>query len=167
MTRSRNRPGNNPSRTATCTSDIPGRQVPGGIIRTMIKAIAGLSLVVLAAGCASYVVPSELSAVRLVGVSSAGVEIYRPRFIRQKGGLALEAYVMREFKGQTTTHSHVDIVFLDRAGRKIAEERANVRPADLPVHWRLPRPHHHFIHAMNPPAGTEAVEVRAHEVPHI
>lgn len=121
---------------------------------------------VLATGCASYVVPPEMAAVRLVGMSSAAVEVYRPRFIRHEGVLALEAYTTREFKGQTTVDSHVDIVYLDGAGRKLAEERANVRPHSLPAGGRLPRPHAHFIQTIKPPAGTTAVEVCAHEEPH-
>ncbi len=121
---------------------------------------------VFAAGCASYVVPPEMSAVGLVGVSTPAVEVHRPRFIRHEGVLALEAYAMREFKGQTTVDSHIDIVYLDSMGRKVAEERANVRPHSLPGGGRMPRPHAHFIQTIKPPAGTAAVEVRAHEEPH-
>lgn len=141
--------------------------VNGGFIRITMKALYCLGFgVVFAAGCASYVVPPEMSAVRLVGHSSSAVEVYRPRFIRHEGALALEAYTMREFKGQTTVDSHVDIVYLDSTGRKLAEERANVRPHSLPAGGRMPRPHAHFIQTIKPPAGTAAVEVRAHEEPH-
>ncbi|MDP3073830.1 MAG: hypothetical protein Q8N18_26330 [Opitutaceae bacterium] len=132
-----------------------------------MKAIHCITFAVVgAAGCASYNIPSQVGGVRLAGISSSAVEVYRPRFVLNEGTLALEAYAMREFKGQTSPDSHIDIVYLDGTGRKVAEERANVRPHNLPGSGRMPRPHAYFKQAINLPAGTASVEVRAHEEPH-
>lgn len=123
-------------------------------------------VVVAVAGCASYTIPLEAAGIRLVGISSPAVEVYRPRFVQHEGALAIEAYAMREFKGQTTPDSHLDLVYLDGSGRKIAEERANVRPHNLPGSTRLPRRHAYFKQTIKPPTGTASIEVRAHEEPH-
>ena len=132
-----------------------------------MKAIHCIAFAVLdVAGCASYRIPSEAANVRLVGVSSPAVEVYRPRFVLHQGALALEGYAMREFKSQTNPDSHIDIIYLDVSGRKVAEERANVRPHNLPGSGRIPRPHAYFKQAIKLPAGTASVEVRAHEERH-
>lgn len=70
----------------------------------------------------------------------------------------------REFKGEVTPDSHVDIVYRDNIGRVVADERANMHSQTLPATSRLPRPHAYFVQAIKPPAGTAAVEVRAHDV---
>lgn len=132
-----------------------------------MKAVHYFTLAVVGAtGCASYTIPSEGSNVRLVGISSPAVEVYRPRFILHEGALALEGYAMREFKGRTNPDSHIDIIYLDGMGRKVAEERANVLPHNLPGSGRMPRPHAYFKQAIKLPAGTASIEVRAHEERH-
>lgn len=119
-----------------------------------------------AVSCASHTAPAEVAGVRLVGISSTAVEVHRPRFVMREGALALEAYVLREFKGRTNPDSHIDIVYLDGTGRKLAEQRASVKPHSLPASGRMPRPHAYFRQAIELPPGTVSVEVRAHEEPH-
>jgi hypothetical protein len=132
-----------------------------------MKSFLALLLATLGvAGCASYSVPAEAGGIRLTGLSSSTMEIHRPRFLHRDGTLTLEAYVMREFKGAVTPDSHVDIVYLDNGGRVLAEERANVRPQNLPETSRPPRPHAYFVQVIKPPTDTAAVAVRAHDVSH-
>jgi hypothetical protein len=83
---------------------------------------------VILSGCASIPLPPDATSVALVAVSSSAVEVYRPRFRMKNGVLKLEAYGMREFKGETTTESHIDIVYRDASGRQLARERPDVTP---------------------------------------
>ena len=101
-------------------------------------------------GCATYTVPHEARNLTLVGASSSGVEIHRPRFRVIDGKLAVEAYVLRVFKGETTPASHVDVVYADRQGKAVLIERADVRADRLPRSTRMPRPHAYLLHAMQP-----------------
>ena len=82
------------------------------------------------------------------------------------GVLKLEAYVMREFKGETTAHSLIDIVYLDASGRQLVQERPDVTPHTLPQTMRMPRPHAYLLIPVRLTSGTAKIEVRADESVH-
>lgn len=84
----------------------------------------------------------------------------------KEGVLAVEAYVMRKFKGETTTDSHIDIVYLDASGLQLAQERPDVTPHALPQTMRVTRPHAYFLIPVRLPHGTAKIEVRADESAH-
>ena len=75
----------------------------------------------------------------------------------------LEAYALRQWKAETTADTHVDIVFLDPLGKQMRIETTNFHPRSLPKTMRLPGPHAYFLIPIAIPAGTHAIEVRAHE----
>ncbi len=119
------------------------------------------------AGCATGSMPSTVAGITFRAVPSASIEIWRPKFRMKDGELALEGYVMRQQKADTTADSHVDIVYLDAAGRELAVDTTNFSPRSLARGTRLPHPHAYFL-VRNPhvPPGTVAVEVRGHDGPH-
>lgn len=121
---------------------------------------------VILSGCVAVPLSPDAASVALVAVSSSAVEVYRPRFRMKEGVLTLEAYVMREFKGETTADSHIDIVYLDASGRQLAQERADVTPHTLPQTTRMPRPHAYLLFPVRLPSGTARIEVRADESAH-
>ncbi len=121
---------------------------------------------VLLSGCAAVSLPPDAASIALVAVSSSAVEVHRPRFRMKDGGLKLEACITREFKGETTADSHIDIVYLDASGRQLAQERSDVTPHTLPQTMRMPRPHAYLLIPVRPPSGTAKIEVRADESAH-
>lgn len=119
------------------------------------------------AGCASIPLPREVATVTLVAVSSPAIEVHRPRFLMKKGYLELEAYVLRQWKAETTADSHVDLVFTDAVGRELFVDTANFHPRSLPKTIRLPHPHAYLrVPITNVPPGTAVIEVRGHDGPH-
>ncbi len=121
---------------------------------------------VILSGCAAVPLPPDAASVALVAVSSSAVEVYRPRFRMKEGVLTLEAYIMREFKGETTADSHIDIVYLDAFGRQLSQERPDLTPHTLPQTMRMPRPHAYLLFPVRLPNGTAKIEVRADERVH-
>lgn len=118
------------------------------------------------AGCASVPLPPAAAGVALVPVSSASIEVHRPRFKFKDGDLKLEAYALRQWKAETTADTHIDLVFLDVAGKQLAVETTNFSPRSLPRAMRRPSPHGYMLVPITIPAGTRAIEVRAHDGAH-
>lgn len=131
-------------------------------MKTLFIMLGALGL----AGCASVPLPSEATAITLVAVPSPSVEIHRPRFRMKEGDLMLEAYALRQWKAETTSDTHVDLVFLDASGKSVAVETTNFHPRSLPQSGVRGRPHAYFLVAITIPAGTRTIEVRAHDGPH-
>ena len=115
--------------------------------------------------CASQLLPPEASTVRMVPVSSASVEIHRPRLKLHEGRLRLEAYAFRQWKAETTANTHVDFVYLDAGGKTLAVETTNFAPRSLPATARR-APVGYMLVPIALPTGTTAIEVRAHDGPH-
>lgn len=78
----------------------------------------------------------------------------------------LEAYVMRQWKAVTTADTHVDIVFMDAAGKTVAVETTNFHPRSLPQSGVRGKPHAYLLIPIKVPADTRAIEVRAHDGAH-
>ena len=117
------------------------------------------------AGCASVSLPPEAAAVSLSPLSSKAVAVEQPKLSVRNGRLALDGWVSRQYGAWTTAGSHLDIAFVDGAGREIRREVTRFAPSVLQVGagQRLqPRGHYSLpIEAM--PPGTVAIQVRAHD----
>lgn len=129
-------------------------------IPLVVIGVLGLS------SCNSVPLPPEAGTVTLVPVSSEAVGVHRPKLRMKNGGLALEAYAFRQSKAETTANTHIDIVYLDASGRQVRGERTGFSPQSLPATMRLPHPHAYMLVAIQIPAGTATIEVRAHDGPH-
>lgn len=78
----------------------------------------------------------------------------------------LEAYAFRQWKTETTADTHVDIVYSDQVGKQLGVDTTNFYPRSLPVSGVRGKPHAYFLVPVRIPAGTRAIEVRAHDGPH-
>lgn len=116
------------------------------------------------AGCASVQKPSAASGITLNPVPSQSVALYQPKLVIKDGGLVLDGWVYRQFGSATTAQTHLDVAFLDTAGRELRSEVTRFAPSALRFgghkmahrgHYTLPIP------AM--PAGTASIQVRAHD----
>ena len=125
-----------------------------------------LAAVIILSGCASVPLPPDAASVTLVPVSSNSVEIHRPRFKVKDGALKLEAYVFRQWKAETTADTHIDLVFLDAAGKALAVETTNFSPRSLPLSGVRGKRSAYLLTPVQVPTGTRALEVRAHDGPH-
>ena len=135
--------------------------------RSTMKTYLSFTLLVALAGCTSVSLPPEASTVALVPVPSKSVAVYQPRFIMVEGRLNLDGWVYRQFDAPTTATSHIDIVFLDAAGRELRGESTDFAPRDLRGGGHRMRQRGHYslpIPVM--PAGTSKIEVRAHDGAH-
>lgn len=157
---------NRARRDGTAVRDSAAANGSGG--ETQRRPALGIfaGAVLCLAGCSMGPLPTDAAGVSTVAVSSASVEIHRPRLIVKNGGLMLEAYALRQWKAETTADTHVDLVFLDSGGKILAAEMANFHPRSLPKTTRLPGPHAYLLVPMRLPPGTRAVEVRAHDGAH-
>lgn len=124
------------------------------------------------AGCATAPLPPEIAAITLVPVSSAAIDVHRPKFQMSDGWLELQGCVFRKSRAETTADSHIDLVFLDPAGGKLGVETTNFHPRSVPQTGTTTRgapaqPHACFrVTIIQLPAGTRAIEVRGHDGPH-
>ena len=125
------------------------------------------------AGCATAPLPSEITAITLVPVSSNAIIVHRPRFQMNDGWLELQGCVFRRSRAETTADSHIDLVFLDPAGAELDVEMTNFVPRSLPqtgpsTRGAQAQPRGCFrVTIVQLPAGTRAIEVRGHDGPHI
>ena len=117
------------------------------------------------AGCASVPLPPEAAAVTLDRIPSKAVAVYQPKLVVKDGRLILDGWVYRQFGVQTTAQTHIDVAFLDAAGRELRSEVTYFAPRDIRRgggHRMAPRGHYTLpIPAM--PAGTATIQVRAHD----
>lgn len=113
--------------------------------------------------CTSASLPNEVRQVVVIPVESGGLDVHRPRLLIEKSRLALEAYVFRHRKADTTADSHVDIVFLDSTGARMRVEAATFYPRSILNSIRPPRPTGYLKVPVQIPSGKAAMEVRGHE----
>ena len=106
-----------------------------------MKALLSLLGVSTLAGCASGPLPLDVANVTLVPVPSAAVEVHRPKFRIKNGDLKLEGYVFRQPNAETTADSHIDLVFLNGAGRALRVDTTSFSPRSLTRSFRMPQPH--------------------------
>jgi len=126
-----------------------------------------LGAIGLVAGCASVPLPPEAAVVRLIPEPSKSVAVYQPKLIVKDGRLILDGWVYRQFGAQTTAKSHIDVAFLDAAGRVLRCDTVQFAPRDLRggSHRMQPRGHYVLPIAVLP-AGTVSIQVKAHDDPH-
>lgn len=85
----------------------------------------------------------------------------------KSGQLAIEAYVLRQSRAESTADSHVDLVFMDALGRELMVDTTSFYPRSLPRAMRPPQPHAYFLVPISRlPPETRAIEVRGHDGPH-
>jgi hypothetical protein len=117
-------------------------------------------------GCASVPLPPQAASVAITPVSSGAVSVLQPKLISKDGRLAVVGSVYKTFGGPPTNLTHLDVVFLDHAGRPLSEKTAMFAPRML--HRTRPpagRGHYSLVLEELPP-GTASVEVRAHDGEH-
>lgn len=124
-------------------------------------------------GCVSLSpldLPPEARNVTLVPVSSPQVRVNQPALGTRQGQLLLLGSVAKgRGYGYSTTSSHLDIVFLDEAGRSLKETTMQFSPREL---TRSVPPRHpakngsYSLPLASLPAGTTRIEVRAHSGSH-
>jgi len=135
------------------------------ILATLTVTIAVAASVVFS-GCATAVLPSDAQRVTVIPKESAAIEVYRPKLVVKNGNLSLQALVFRQWKAATTADSHVDLVFLDAAGKELSVDTTNFTPRSIPTQVRGPKPNGYVSVPVTLPPGTAAIEVRGHDGPH-
>jgi len=114
--------------------------------------------------------PPEARGVALAPVSSPQVRVNQPALGTRQGQLLLLGSVAKgNGYGYSTTGSHLDIVFLDEAGRVLKETTVQFSPRELA---RAVPPRHpaksgsYSLPLESLPSGTVRIEVRAHAASH-
>lgn len=127
---------------------------------SILVAMAGL------AGCASVPPPPGASGVVLAPVPSKAVALYQPKLAAENGQLRLDGWVYRQFGAQTTAQTHIDVAFLDTAGRELRTELARFEPPDLRRgSHKMANRGHYVVPIPVMPRGTATIQVRAHDAP--
>jgi hypothetical protein len=95
-------------------------------------------------------------------VSSANVEVFRPRLFEDQGELYLEGSVRRAFGAASTIGSSLDLVFYSGNNVVLSEKPGSFSPSELPgrsYHWYDDG--HYRIPLSQVPSGTSRIEIRA------
>ena len=128
--------------------------------RFVLCAAAAASL----GGCASVSFSPQAATVRLEPVPSAAVAIYQPKLIAKDGQTVLDGWVYRQFGAQTTTQSHLDVVFFDAGGGVLRLESTHFAPRDLRRgSHKMAHRGHYMVPLSHMPSGTASIQVRAHD----
>jgi hypothetical protein len=133
-----------------------------------MKAIAVLLLAGLAGltGCATVTRPPEAATVALQAESSSAVALYQPKLTTAQGQLVLDGWVYRQFGAETTARTHIDIAFLDGAGRELRRELTRFMPNDLRRgSHKMAHRGRYTLPITALPSGTTAIQIRAHDAP--
>lgn len=116
------------------------------------------------AGCASVPLLPEAAAVNLDRIPSKSVAVYQPKLVVKEGRLMLDGWVYRQFGAQTTARTHIDVAFLDASGRELRSELTRFAPRDLRMGGhKMAHRGHYTLPIPVLPAGTDTIQVRAHD----
>ena len=99
-------------------------------------------------------------------VSSANVEVFRPRLFEDQGGLYLEGSVRRAFGAASTIGSSLDLIFYSDNNVVLSEKPDFFSPSELPgrsYHWY--NDGHYRIPLSQVPSGTSRIEIQAITAP--
>lgn len=128
------------------------------------------ALVISLSGCATTPtvrLPPDLAAISVVPTASASVGVLQPSLRFVDGQLALEGWVYKKVGVETTERTHLDVVFLDAAGRTLRTDQVAFMPRKL---RRAPRPPagrgRYLLPLPALPPGTIRIEVRADDTIH-
>jgi len=114
-------------------------------------------------GCASRLLP-EHSAIAVSALPSAAVTLLQPKLVSESGELKLVGSVYKTFRGPPTGGTHLDVAFLDGAGRVLAAKTVLFEPRELRSARKPPSGRGHYSFRLNElPQSTARIEVRAHD----
>lgn len=128
-----------------------------------------LAAIVALSGCAATPspLPKAVEGVALVPISSASVTVREPALQMNAGRLQLAGFVVKVYEAKTTENTHLDVAFLDEAGRPLFERSTTFTPQRLITGRRAPnRQGHYSLPVDDLPQGTRRIEVRAHDGAH-
>lgn len=126
-----------------------------------------LAAVVVFGGCASVPLPPEAAAIVVTHESSRSVALYRPKLAVSGGRLLFSGSVYRQFGARTTAKSHVDVTFLDAAGRALRAETVAFYPREIQPRTSRTSPRGSYTMPVGSlPLGTVTIAAKAHDSPH-
>jgi hypothetical protein len=115
-------------------------------------------------GCASAQMPSEATGIALSPIPSQSVAVYQPKLVVKDGRLVLDGWVYRQFGSSTTTLTHLDVAFIDAAGRELRSEVTRFAPSALRFgSHKMAHRGHYTLPIAALPTGTASIQVRAHD----
>ena len=117
-------------------------------------------------GCATASTPRVAPGIALQPRSSRAVALYQPRVAEDNGTLMLDGWVYRQFGATTTKQTHIDVTFFDENGYELRRVVARFTPNDLRRgSHKMAHRGHYTLPISDLPAGTAAIQVRAHDAP--
>lgn len=121
---------------------------------------------VLLAGCATFSsLPPEAKATTRIAVSSARVDVGKPKLTFSEGVYSVQGFVQRNLSRVSTAGSYLEVALFNAAGEKLRVERVSFTPAELPLRGgRHGRYGTYQLTLGALPPGTARLEVRAHDV---
>jgi len=123
------------------------------------------AITLLLGGCATFSpLPPEARAISRTAISSARVDVGKPRLRISAGIYSVEGFVLRNLTRKSTAGSSLVVTLFDNMGNKLKEERLNFTPAELPfLVGRAARSGSYSLLLGALPSGTARIEVRAYD----
>jgi hypothetical protein len=134
----------------------------------MKAALFAAAVILGVTGCLTpFRSPADVAHIVLGSVDSASVYVQKVWLERNGGPLEITGYVGRNLGVENTTETHLDIVYLDSAGRVLKELAIQFEPREIPHSSRPPAGSASYRAPLDPlPSNTARIEVRAHDGPH-
>lgn len=109
----------------------------------------------------------ETAHIQLVKTSSPIVTVESLGFRREEDGVFLDGNVSKNPRADSTTGTHLDVVYYGRNGTPLAEESVRFTPGEIPARFRgVGGKVRYRVRVNHPLTGIGRVEVRAHEGAH-
>lgn len=133
-----------------------------------MKAVVMLPLMALAlAGCATpFRAPLDVANIKLARFDSPLVSVEKIWLERKHGPLVVTGYVIKELSTEDTTGTHLDVTLFDAGGQVLRSTVEHFEPRQIPRRYRRPDYATYRVPLDPLPAGTDRIEVRAHEGAH-
>lgn len=136
-----------------------------------MKSISAVLLTVLAAltlaGCATpFRAPPDVAQIKLERIDSPVVRVEKIWLERKKGPLVVKGFVLKRLEVEDTTQTHLDVTLYDGAGKPLRSTVEHFEPRQIPRRYRRPDDATYRVVLDPLPAGTDRIEVRAHEGAH-
>jgi hypothetical protein len=133
----------------------------------MKSTLPTLLLCTVLAGCKTpFRAPADVAHIKLATGDSPVVVVEKIWLERKTGPLTVTGYVLMQLEADDTSRTHLDVILYDATGRVLRTTVAQFEPRQIVRRYRR-EPHARYTVSLDPlPAGTERIEVRAHEGGH-
>jgi len=134
-------------------------------MKSYLAILAGVMALAFS-GCATpFRAPADVAHIQLGRVDSPNVVVQKIWLERKHGALVVRGYVFRQIDAETTSGTHLDVTLYDTAGHVLRRTIEYFEPQEIRRRGSRLTFAAYRVQLDLLPAGTDRIEVKAHDAP--